>query len=67
MKPVVVKRHKRLWIIDLETGAGLYTPPNFIRLANRDPLHVLAYAFALRNERHLDSIMDFESEWSVRR
>lgn len=53
----VVKRNKRLWI-DNDAGEAVYTPPDFIRLQSRQPMHDLAASLA--NRPYIDAVMDFE-------
>lgn len=54
----VVKRHKRLWIDD-DDGNPVYTPPDFIRLQNREPLVHLADK--LESTPYIDAVMAFEA------
>ena len=55
----VVKRHKRLWIDDAD-GRPVYTPPDFIRLQSRQPMHDLAAA--LRQRPYIEAVMEFEAK-----
>jgi hypothetical protein len=63
---VCVKRHKRLWIESIEKGK-VYTPPNFIRLQSRQPMHDLAKRFTELGERCINAIADFEARHSARK
>lgn len=54
---LVVKRNKRLWVIDRQ-GALVYTPPDFIRLQSREPLNALAADLEWRP--YIEAVMDFE-------
>lgn len=56
----VVKRHKRLWIERLETGELIYTPPNFLRLVNRDGLVALAEHLSNGGD-YIKAVIAFES------
>lgn len=60
MIAIVVKQRKRLHIIDYGTGDVLYTPPDFLRLVNRDRLRSLAEAFTRTQSRDISAIMEFE-------
>jgi hypothetical protein len=62
----VVKRQKRLWI-DRWDGTPIYTPPNFVRLPNREPLIALALHFTLTCSRDIDAIAAFEDKYSARK
>lgn len=59
----VVKRNKRLFIETMETGAFLYTPPDFLRshIKSREHLQRLADIFTEKQERCIESIIRFES------
>jgi len=63
---IVVKRHKRLLIEVMETGEHLYSPPSFIQIPSREPVHELAAAFTPAQDRSIDAIMAFESRWTKR-
>ena len=54
----VVKRHKRLCIVD-DQDQVVYTPPDFIRLTSRAPLQRLAEALDARP--YIDAVMEFET------
>lgn len=56
----VVKRHKRLWIID-ENDSVVYTPPNFIVMSSRQPLIDLARRLS-NDPDNFQHIIDFESD-----
>lgn len=58
---IVVKRQKRLHIIEMETDKVVYTPPDFIRLHSREPLTSLAARFTELGRRDIGAIMSFEA------
>jgi hypothetical protein len=62
----VAKRHKRLWIIDKETDQAVYTPPDFVSLPSRVPLHALAFDLMRLGRRDINRIAAFEWEFSKR-
>ena len=62
----VAKRHKRLWIIDKETDQAVYTPPDFVILPSRAPLHALALDLMRLGRRDINRIAAFEWEFSKR-
>ena len=55
------KVNRRLFIQDTETGALLYTHPDFVRLINRDLMARLASAARLRGHLDISDIMLFEA------
>lgn len=63
---VCVKKHKRLWIESLDKGK-VYTPPNFIRLKSRQPMHDLARKFTELGCRSISAIVEFEAAFSPRK
>lgn len=70
MKLAVVKRNKRLYIVD-ESGKTLYTPPDFLRpyVTNRDVIKSLAEEMSIELMEKQDtirSIMRFEGSYDVR-
>lgn len=58
----VVKRNKRLYVE--HDGAAFYTPPDFVRLHSREPLHALA--IELTKRPYIDAVMDFEARCARR-
>jgi hypothetical protein len=58
---VVVKRHKRLWIVRLEDDLPVYTPPDFVKLKSRVPLQQLARRFTEMQARDIGAITEFET------
>jgi hypothetical protein len=62
----VAKRHKRLWIIDKDTDQAVYTPPDFLVLPSRVPLHHLAFDLMRLGCRDINRIAAFEREFSKR-
>lgn len=58
---VVVKRHKRLWIVRLEDDLSIYTPPDFVKLQSRLPLQDLALRFTESRSRDIAAITEFET------
>ena len=63
----VRKIHKRLHVTELETGAVVYTPPDFVKLPNRAALRDLADAFTAAGcRRDIGAIIAFESTYSIR-
>lgn len=63
----VVKTNKRLHIIDIRSGEVVYTPPDFVRIPNREALRGLATSFNWLGRRSIDEIAQFEWEHSHRR
>lgn len=63
----VVKRDKRLFIVEVETGQRVYSPPPFLRVPSRAVVHDLARAFTIKGERCVDAIIQFETRHSPRR
>jgi hypothetical protein len=61
-----VKRNKRLWIIDKETDQAVYTPPDFVQLPSREPMHKLASDLTEAGRRDINLIAAFEAEFSKR-
>jgi hypothetical protein len=59
----VVKRHKRLQVVVVETGEVLYVPPNFVMLPSREPLVALARHFTAVGHRDIDAIARFEGRY----
>ena len=60
----VVKRNKRLYIEQKETGELVYTPPDFIKLHSRKPLLELADSL-LHGANHpsfIKAIVAFETK-----
>jgi hypothetical protein len=59
----VVKRDKRLWLREVETGRLVYTPPNFMRhrLQSREPMIELAKAMTQELRYDIDVITQFET------
>jgi hypothetical protein len=55
-----VKRNKRLWI-DSDEAEGIYTPPNFMRLQSREPMHELARQLTVAGGYSIQAIVDFET------
>ncbi len=53
------KVNKRLWIQDVVTGELLWTPPDFIRLPNRDLMEELAARASLRGKLDIIDIIVF--------
>jgi hypothetical protein len=66
MELFVAKRHKRLWIIDRETDQAVYTPPDFVLLPSRVPMHALAFDLMRLGRRDINRIAAFEWEFSKR-
>ena len=66
MQLKVAKRHKRLWIIDKETDQAVYTPPDFVLLPSRVPMHALAFDLMRLGRRDISRIAAFEWEFSKR-
>ncbi|GAB9092437.1 hypothetical protein BDS110ZK1_16580 [Bradyrhizobium diazoefficiens] len=66
MQLKVAKRHKRLWIIDKETDQAVYTPPDFVVLPSRVPMHHLAFDLMRLGRRDINRIASFEWEFSKR-
>ena len=62
----VAKRHKRLWIIDKDTDQAVYTPPDFVILPSRVPMHHLAFDLMRLGHRDINLIAAFEWEFSKR-
>jgi hypothetical protein len=62
----VAKRHSRLWIIDKDTDQAVYTPPDFVILPSRVPLHALAFDLMRLGRRDINRIAAFEWEFSKR-
>ena len=56
------KVDKRLWIRHVETGELRYTPPDFIRLHDRNLMHELAAWATRRGELIIDDIIVFETK-----
>lgn len=56
---IVVKRNKRLHIVR-DDGTSIYTPPNFLRLPNREVLWAVARELTAGRE-YIEAIMDFEA------
>lgn len=63
----VEKRDKRLFIVEVETGERVYSPPSFLRVPNRAVVHDLARAFSINGNRDILSIIQFETRHSPRR
>ena len=61
-----VKRHKRLWLMEVETGNLVYTPPSWVKLPNRSPMHALAWGMTDRLKYDIDLIMAFETTFNPR-
>ena len=61
----VVKRHKRLWIMDGDVE--IYTPPNFIQLQSREPMFELARQMDAAGGRSITAIIEFETRYSKRK
>lgn len=61
MRLNVIKRNKRLWIVDEESGEDIYTPPDFIRphMINRRVLYILKDKIENGIPR-IDAVMEFE-------
>ncbi len=56
----VVKRHKRLHIVD-EAGASVYTPPDFVKVQSREAMASLATS--MRGEpADIELIAAFEAD-----
>lgn len=55
------KVNKRLWIQDVVSGELLYTPPDFIKLHNRDSMEELALRASMRRRLDIMEIMVFEA------
>lgn len=62
----VIKLYKRLHIVVVDTGAIVYTPPDFVKLPSRAPLQALALAFSDSQHRDIDLIANFEHIWGRR-
>jgi hypothetical protein len=62
----VAKRHKRLWIIDKDTDQAVYTPPDFVILPSRVPMHHLAFDLMRLRHRDINRIAAFEWEFNKR-
>jgi hypothetical protein len=62
----VAKRHKSLWIIDKETDQAVYTPPDFVILPSRVPMHGLAFDLMRLGSININRIAAFEWEFSKR-
>lgn len=55
----LVKRHKRMWIID-EDGQEVYTPPDFLQVPHRNEFHnLIADMIAIG---YILAVMRFESK-----
>lgn len=63
---LVVKRNKRLWIIDKEEDQAVYTPPDFLIIPSRVALHNLAFDLNRLGRRDINRIASFEWEFSKR-
>jgi hypothetical protein len=59
----VAKRHKGLWIIYKETDQAVYTPPDFVILPGRAPMHHLAFDLMRLERIDINRIAAFE--WGV--
>lgn len=57
-----VKLHGRLWIQDQDTGALLYTPPDFLRLSSRDPLRAMAAEASTQGYLDIRQVIAFEHD-----
>jgi hypothetical protein len=59
----IVKRDKRVWLREVETGRLVYTPPNFVRhrLRSREPMIELAKAMTAKLRYDIGAIVDFET------
>lgn len=62
----VVKISKRLYIQRFEDKLLVYSPPDFIRLPNRQALKDLADEFT-HGRRYIDAITTFETVYSPRK
>jgi hypothetical protein len=64
----VVKRNKRMHIVWSRDGRSIYTPPNFVRVPNRQALKFLATEMvgecAASGKYPIASIMEFEGRFS---
>jgi hypothetical protein len=66
MAYALVKRHKRLMIVD-ETGGVIYQPPNFLRpVTNRDDFAPLVSALNETGELGGDVLTAFETRFNPR-
>jgi hypothetical protein len=63
---IVEKRNKRLHIVNERTGGILYTPPDFVKIPDREALRCLAHCFNWRGRLHIDDIAEFEWDFSSR-
>lgn len=54
------KVNRRLWIHDVVSGELLYTPPDFIKLHNRESMADLALRASMRRRLDIMEIMVFE-------
>ena len=61
----VVKRHKRLHVVD-RAGRSIYSPPDFVRVPTREAVQRLANAM-LPDQDNIGLIMDFEDTYTIRR
>lgn len=57
----VVKRNKRMWIVDTDLKS-VYTPPDFVRMLQRDNLQVVADKFNDKNGYDIEAVVEFESD-----
>lgn len=64
MTYAVAKLNKRLHIVN--DGVVVYTPPNFLKLPNRDALAALAAAFDEQGYVGGDVLTTFERRFSTR-
>ena len=55
------KVNRRLWIQDVVSGELLYTPPDFIKLHNRESMADLALRASMRRRLDIMEIMVFEA------
>lgn len=62
----VVKRNKRLYIQRYEDKLLVYSPPDFIRIPNRQALQDLADEFT-QGRPYIEAIMAFETAYSPRK
>lgn len=61
MKYKLVKRNRRLMIVDCVTDVAVYTPPEFIRITSRNSLQMLVNSANATGTLHIDLIIAFES------
>lgn len=66
MTVTVVKRNKRLWIEDDETGETIYTPPDFVRMQSREPFLKLALDMMEPGAARIGLIIAFETAHNPR-